>query len=146
MSDFDDNDDDDLGNEDESSVLKGLRKQVRENASAAKERDDLARELAFTKAGVPDSKAAAYFVKGYDGEMTSEAIRSAAVEAGFLEAPKEDTASDEEREAQERTLEASGGSTDDSTPPGYSEDLAAAKNQEEVLAVLAKYNVAVRGT
>lgn len=147
MSDHDDNDefeDPDEGNENESSVIKGLRKQARENAGAAAERDALARKLAFMEAGVPATKATAYFAKAYDGELDAESIKAAAVEAGFLEAPK-DEQSDEEREAHERTLDASGGSTDDTSPPGYAEELAAAKSTEETLAVIEKYKSPTTG-
>ena len=48
----------------------------------AKEAEAAKRELAFVKAGVdPESAAAKYFVKGYDGELSAEAIRAAAAEA-----------------------------------------------------------------
>ena len=44
------------------------------------------RELAFAKAGInPDDPRMKYFVKGYDGELTAEAVRQAAVEAGFIQ-------------------------------------------------------------
>lgn len=51
---------------------KELRKQVAEFAVTQ-------RELAFAKAGIdPASPQAKYFVKGYDGDLTPEAIRAAA--------------------------------------------------------------------
>lgn len=57
------------------------RKQAEQEAAQAK------RELAFYKAGIsPDDKAASYFIKGYEGDLSAEAIRAAAEEAGFLRA------------------------------------------------------------
>lgn len=55
-----------------------LRKQVAEAQSAQK-------ELAFVKAGIDlTSPMSKYFVKGYDGELTPEAIRLAAEEAQLV--------------------------------------------------------------
>jgi len=57
---------------------KELRKQVAEFAVTQ-------RELAFAKAGIdPASPQAKYFVKGYDGDLTPEAIRAAAEEAQLI--------------------------------------------------------------
>lgn len=43
------------------------------------------RELAFVRAGIdPASPQAKYFVKGYDGDLTPEAIRQAAEEAQLI--------------------------------------------------------------
>ena len=57
------------------------RKQAEQEAAQAK------RELAFYKAGIsPDDKAASYFIKGYEGDLSVEAIRAAAEDAGFLRA------------------------------------------------------------
>jgi len=51
----------------------------------AKRADIAERKLAFAEAGISltDPKTA-YFLKGYDGELTGEAILAAATEAGFL--------------------------------------------------------------
>lgn len=66
-----------------------LRKQQQAAKRAASERDAAKRELEFVRAGLDASKdpRLAYFVKGYDGEVSAEAIRAAAVSAGFVEAP-----------------------------------------------------------
>jgi len=57
---------------------KELRKQVAEFAGTQ-------RELAFAKAGIdPALPQAKYFVKGYDGDLTPEAIRAAAEEAQLI--------------------------------------------------------------
>lgn len=55
----------------------------------AKEAEGAKRELAFVKAGVdPDAAGAKWFVKGYDGEFTAEAIRAAAEEANLIPSQK----------------------------------------------------------
>jgi hypothetical protein len=140
MSDDFDDDLDDGENPDESSVIRNLRKQVRENADAAKRADAAERKLAFIEAGVPATKATEYFIRGYDGELTPEAIKAAAVEAGFVQAEEEET--DPERDAEAaahaRLNDAENG-RHDTAPPGYDDELAAAKTPDEVLAVVQKY-------
>lgn len=128
--------------EDESTVMKELRKAAREGKAAAAERDALKRDLAFRDAGVPVTKATSYFSKAYDGELDAESIKAAAVEAGFLteDKPEDEGVSAEERAAAERVAGAATGATD-VTPPGYEEEVAAAKTPEQLLAVLAKYGV-----
>ena len=63
---------------------------LRRTASKAKKAEAEAlqakRELAFLRAGVNlDDPRSTYFVKGYDGEVNVDAIRSAALEAGFIQ-------------------------------------------------------------
>jgi hypothetical protein len=53
------------------------------------------RELVFLKAGVnPDDPKAKYFVKGYDGELTVEAIRQAAEEASYIPSQRKEIEED----------------------------------------------------
>jgi hypothetical protein len=57
---------------------KDLRKQVADFSATQ-------RELAFVRAGIdPASPQAKYFVKGYDGDLTPDAIRQAAEEAQLI--------------------------------------------------------------
>jgi hypothetical protein len=144
----DDFDDEDEDNESESSVIRDLRRQAREGKAAIAERDAAVRKLAFIEAGVPSTAATAYFVKGYDGELTPEAIKAAAVEAGFVEADKEPEP-DPERKAEEdangRLNDAVSGANDSAAPPGYEDELAAAKTPDEARAVMAKYKVPIVG-
>jgi hypothetical protein len=84
MSDFDPNDP-------EPGSPADLREQLKQEreakaAAVADATADLQRELAFTKAGIDtDTDAGKIFARGYDGELTSEAIKAAA--AGFNLAP-----------------------------------------------------------
>lgn len=117
--------------------LRNLRK-------AAKERDEMAarlssrdRELAFAKAKLDlEDPRIRYFIKGYDGELTSEAIRSQAEEDGFLSPPsntKVDTS--EEVRAQGRIANASAGANQ-TVEPNLVEKIQNAGSQEEVMALM----------
>ena len=65
--------------------MKLLEQENAELKARAEEAAGAARELAFVKAGVdPANPTAKYFVKAYDGELTPEAIREAAVEAQII--------------------------------------------------------------
>ena len=85
-------------------------------AQKAKDMEGVQRELAMTKAGVDtDSPMGRMFFKAYDGELTKEAIQTAAQEIGLMEKttqnpeiPKEEQGSTEERQ----TL------NNGATPPG----------------------------
>ena len=69
----------------------GFRSNIRHLEARAKAGDeavaklaDLQRELSFRDAGVdPNSKQGQYFIRGYDGEMTADAIRAEAAELGL---------------------------------------------------------------
>lgn len=69
------------------------KRQAQELAEAEKAK----RELMFLKAGVnPDDPKAKYFVKGYDGELTVEAIRQAAEEASYIPSQRKEIEQDAE--------------------------------------------------
>jgi hypothetical protein len=81
----------------ESSVLRELRKQQREQARQIEELKQQAsagqaatRELAMLKAGIdPQAPGAQWFLKGYDGELEPDKIREAAGEALLRQAPQQ---------------------------------------------------------
>lgn len=106
---FDSNDIDPSG---DAGDIKSLRRAASGKKQLEKELEDLRRELAFAKAGLPmDDPRLKYFVKGYDGELSAEAIREAATEAGFL-APQvqgEDPAKAATGAAQQRVMQAASG-------------------------------------
>lgn len=96
MSDIDfdnllpDPDDDDNGNprivqlkrQDIRRMTHSAKEARREANEAKAELETLRRERAFVMAGIPmDDPAVPFFVKGYEGEMTPDAIRAAAVVA-----------------------------------------------------------------
>ena len=103
----------------------------------AKEADAAKRELAFVKAGVdPDSAAAKYFVKGYDGEFTAEAIRAAAEEANLIPSQKKEVAA--EQQAWNRVAQASRAGEASDAPVDYVQRFNNANSADEVMALLAQ--------
>lgn len=99
------------------------RKQEQARKAAERERDQARRETAFLRAGIdPEAKGiAAYFVKGYDGDLSPEAIKAAATEAGVLQ-PAPPTAQDQR---QQESLAAS------QRVASFSQDATAAPNVDE---------------
>ena len=103
----------------------------------AKEAEAAKRELAFVKAGVdPDAAGAKWFVKGYDGEFTAEAIRAAAEEANLIPSQKKEVAA--EQQAWNRVAQASRAGETSDAPVDYVQRFNNAKSAEEVMALLAQ--------
>lgn len=84
-------DDDDTGSDDETNPVRQLRQEVKRlkaeaagNKQAADEVSALRRELSFAKAGIPaEHPMRSIFEKGYDGEDSAEAIKTAWSAAGL---------------------------------------------------------------
>jgi hypothetical protein len=75
--------DDDTDTEPKTVTLS--REAIRGLEEKAAEGDKLKREMAFTKAGVSyEDPKAKYFVEGYKGEMTPEAIKAEALTIGLI--------------------------------------------------------------
>ena len=107
--DFDSNDVEAIG---DGGDIKSLRRAANGKKQLEKEVADLKRELAFAKAGLPmNDPKMNYFVKGYEGDMTAEAIRQAALESGFLtsQGQEDDSVVDNVAAAQQRVMSASSG-------------------------------------
>jgi hypothetical protein len=101
-------DTDDDGDED----FKNLRAKAKKADQFERENQTLKRELAFSRAGIPtDDPKIGYFVKGYEGDLEPDAIRQAAVDAGFITVQKApaDPVVDQAREGQERVFAAGSG-------------------------------------
>ena len=104
-----DSDDDATG---DSGDIKSLRRAANSKKKLEQELNELKRELAFAKAGLAlEDPKMKYFVKGYEGEMTAEAIREAALEAGFLASQQqgEDPNLAAAGAAQQRVMQAASG-------------------------------------
>lgn len=113
------------------SELKALREK-------AAEAEKLQRELAFSKAGIPmDSPMSKYFVKGYEGEFTPEAIRKAAEEANLVK-PAKTTVDDAEQKAWNRLQKASASGESSDPIVDWNVKLNSARNQDEVMQILAQ--------
>jgi hypothetical protein len=109
-------DDDDLEQPEPQVDIKSLRKAASRSKKLEAELNSLRREMAFAKAGLPlDDPKMSYFVKCYEGEMSAEAIRQAALEAGFLASQQSsqekapDPALQAAAAAQTRVMQASAG-------------------------------------
>lgn len=71
-----------------NSDFAALRRQTAATKAAERATETAKREAAFLRAGIdPDSKEgiASYFVKGYEGDLTADAIKAAATTAGVLQ-------------------------------------------------------------
>jgi hypothetical protein len=96
----------------ESGDIKSLRAAAKGKKQLEQELAELKRELAFAKAGLPmNDPKMNYFIKGYDGELTADAIRQAALESGFLasQAAQPNPAIEQAGAAQQRVMQASSG-------------------------------------
>lgn len=70
--------------------IRALEKKGKAFDEAASERDRLQRELVFTKAGInTETDAGKIFMRGFDGELTLEAVKTAAQSFGLSGAPAE---------------------------------------------------------
>jgi len=124
--------DDDFESEDletpvgDGGDIKSLRRAASGKKKLEQELEEMRRELAFAKAGLPlDDPKMKYFVKGYDGEMTAEAIRQSALDSGFLASQPQgqDASVSAAAAAQQRVMSASSGVSYE----GLSEDAALAQ-------------------
>lgn len=130
------------------------QKDLRELRKKAKERDDLAakvaqyeRDIAFRDAGVnPTDPKAKYFVKGYDGELTADAIKAEATAAGILQteeqkqqAGSQKQQADQQRQQMEQShqrMDGAGQGAGNETPDATAELIAkmsAAKSMDELI-------------
>lgn len=114
--------------ESENAALKAKA----ESAAAAE------RELAFVKAGIdPNLPVAKYFMKGYDGELTPEAIKSAAIEAQIMQDTQKQQLQAEAAKWS-RTSDAAAGNTTGEAPVDWATRIANAKSAAEVEMLLAE--------
>ena len=142
--------DDDREPEGEEEQAYVPRKHIRELERQAKEARDLKerlvsveRDAAFARAlgtALTEPKMG-YFVKGYEGDLDPEAIRNAAMEAGFLTpppSPQSPAPATPDLSVHERIQAAASG---EGPPPGtdWEAALRNAKSQEEVLDIVERY-------
>lgn len=134
-------------NVEESPVQKNpIRARMRELENQVKEaKEQLAaaqmaqRELAFVKAGVDVSAPLAkYFVKGYEGELTPEAIRVAAEEAQIVPKSEQVAEMKSEQKAWDRIQKAAMAGDTSEPPVDWNQRISHAKSADEVMALLAQ--------
>lgn len=139
---------------DDAPVLDpNIRKQLREAEKVAKEAAEakkqlleLQKEMAFTKAGIPETGAGALLRKAYEGDLTPEAIRRQAEEYQiFGQSAHQETQSsnsDAELESMRRVAGAATGAG--GTPPvnvesAFSAAMANAQSESEAMAVVTQF-------
>jgi ribosomal protein L12E/L44/L45/RPP1/RPP2 len=106
MSDYTETDEFDDGTDGAQNELADLRRAANKAKKLEKELAGMKRQLAFTQAGIDtNDPKLSYFAKGYEGEFTPEAIRSAATEAGFLAAPEPAKVETPEQQAQAQGIQ-----------------------------------------
>lgn len=99
-----------------AAELRKLRKEAGKASEMALRIADLERREAFARAGVPlDHPAADYLIRGYQGELTPEAIKVEAIKLGVITAA---TTSPAEIAGHQNAQAASAGAT----PPGIHPD------------------------
>jgi hypothetical protein len=118
--------------------IKSLEEEIKSLRQNAVEAEQAKREMAFMKAGVDTSDPAAkYFVKGYDGELSIDAIKQAAVEAR-LSSPNVPEEMVSEQQAWSRTNQVAAGAGSASAVPDLQSRLDNAQTEAEVLAILSE--------
>lgn len=143
MSEFDDTTDEEIEPQENRNPLrsriKDLESEIKSLRQVAAEAEQTKRESAMLKAGVnPDDPAARYFVKAYDGELSVDAIKQAAVEARLLSAPTPDPEVVSEQNAWNRINRAAVGSQDVLATIDLETRIRNAGSEAEIMAILAE--------
>jgi hypothetical protein len=119
--------------------MKQLEKELQQSKQALAEAEAIKRENAFMKAGIPmDDPMAKYFVRGYDGEISAEAIRAAAQEANLIQKAVEDAKAKSEVDAWNRISRAQRAGESSEPVVDWNTKLNQARNQDEVMQILAQ--------
>lgn len=159
MSDNTDQHDGDPGDGDQTVTMtraniRKLEKAATAGSQAQQELAALKREMAFRDAGInPGDAKSKYFIKGYDGETSVEAIKAAAIEAGFLQASGQapDTpapspfAADLAAMSRANDVTAAPQQPTASMEQAFHTALQAAKSPQEIMAVVEKFNLPTPG-
>jgi len=116
-----------------------LEKEAAELKKQLAEAETVKREMAFIKAGVPmDNPVAKYFVKGYDGEVSPEAIRQAAEEANLIAKAAENAQAKSEADAWNRITRAQRAGETSEPIVDWASKINQARNEQEVMQILAQ--------
>jgi putative heme degradation protein len=134
------NDDDQNEQQDQSPDIRALRQKAKERDTLAAQLAERERELAFAKSGLDfNDPKLKYFIKGYEGDLTPEAIKAKAQEDGFLAAQASST-DQAEVNAHQRLTNASSGANETPTPD-LADLISQANSPEEVMALVSKNNL-----
>lgn len=139
---------DPLGDGDDSSIIRALRQQNQELAAAVKTlQGDVARmsrSSVFDEAGIPKGGPAAFFREKYDGELTREAVETAARQFGIL-AEQPPATPPEEQGSIDRMFEPSATppKADASVPQQLLEQMMQAGDNDAIEALLEGHNLLI---
>jgi len=119
--------------------LRNLEAKNKELEAKLSEATEAQRKLAFVEAGVDiTSPASRYFVKGYDGEMTADAIRQAAQETNLIGAMQTKPEVQAEQQAWNRVSKAKSLGENSEPEMDWNAKIRNAKSQDEVMQLLAQ--------
>ena len=141
MSDVNEFDDEtmDQGQDPVRAHMRKLEEELKAERAARAEAEAAKRELAFVKAGVPlDNPVAKYFIKGYDGEITPEAIRAAAEEANLIQPSKQAEETKAEQEIWGRISKAQRAGEQSEPAEDWMTKINNTRNADEVMQLLAQ--------
>lgn len=117
--------------------LRKLQKEVREKDNLLSKYAEMEKKLAFTEAGINASDPKfKYFLKGYDGEMTAEAIRLAAEEAQLI--TPQGAISQEDKAAWQQTNKIAAGAETASEGPSWIKRIQDASSEDEIASIFAE--------
>lgn len=117
--------------------MKQLEKETRDLRKQLAEAETARREFNFMKAGIDPTEAKfKYFVKGYDGDLSPEAIRQAAVEAQLITPEK--TVVDTDKDTWQQSNKVATGSETSSVLPSWTKRITEANSPDEVFAIFAE--------
>jgi len=123
--------------------LRNSKKIAKEAAEAQAKLNELQKELAFTKAGIPEDGVGALLRKAYDGEVTPEAIRAAASQYGITGSVSQvSEVPNSELESMRRVNGAAvnaGGTPPVDAGNSFLAELANAQTEKEAFAIVQKY-------
>jgi hypothetical protein len=117
--------------------MKQLEKENREFKKQLAEAEQARKEVNFLKAGIdPTEPKFKYFVKGYDGELSPEAIRSAAEEAQLI-TPKQEV-SDVDKQAWQTSNKVAAGAESAPDGPSWMKRINDAQSEQELMSIFAE--------
>lgn len=118
--------------------MKQLEAELGEWKAKAQQASEAERKLAFVEAGIdPSLPVAKYFMKGYEGELSPDAIRQAAIEAQII-SDRKAAQVQQEAAAWSMTTQAATGNTMGEAPVDIVTRISNAKSQQEVEMLLAE--------
>lgn len=118
--------------------MKQLEKETRELRKQVAEAEQLKRELNFSRAGIdPADPKFKYFVKGYDGELSTDAIRQALEEAQLI-APQKPQVDDTEKRGWQQTNRNAAGTEAVPPAPSWGKRIQDAQSMDEIYQIFAE--------